>query len=196
MRKSFHNSVATALRRLTPELARGLWRRQDGAAAVEFALIATPFLALIFAIIESALVFFAGQSLETTVAAASRQIMTGQAMTTAQHTGGTIPWSAADFKSAVCAQLSTMFDCSKLYVSAQTYTDFASANTSTPVQNGQVTVDYNNLPFNTGGPGSIVVVQLYYQWPIYVSLLSNNLANVGTDRLLVATSVFMNEPYQ
>jgi len=196
MRKSLHNSVAKALRRLRLKLAHGFWRRQDGAAAVEFALIATPFLALIFAIIESALVFFAGQSLETTVAAASRQIMTGQAMTTAYSSGGSAPWSAADFKNAVCAQLSTMFDCSHLYVSAQTYTDFSSANTSTPVQNGTVTVDYNNLPFNTGGPGSIVVVQLYYEWPIYVSLLSDNLANVGSNRLLVATSVFMNEPYQ
>ncbi len=41
-----------------------------------------------------------------------------------------------------------------------------------------------------------MVVQLYYQWPIYVSLLSNNLANQnGNNRLLVATAVFRNEPY-
>jgi hypothetical protein len=52
------------------------------------------------------------------------------------------------------------------------------------------------LPYEAGGPGDIVVVQLYYKWPIYVSLLSDNLANLGGDRLLVATSVFRNEPYQ
>ena len=41
-----------------------------------------------------------------------------------------------------------------------------------------------------------MVVTLYYQWPIYVSLLNNNLANLGNgSRLLVATSVFRNEPY-
>jgi len=39
-------------------------------------------------------------------------------------------------------------------------------------------------------------VQLYYQWPIFVSLLGSNLANLGSDRLLVATSVFRNEPYK
>ena len=49
--------------------APGRWlrrfaRRQDGAAAVEFAFIAAPFLALLFAILETSLVFFAGQTLE------------------------------------------------------------------------------------------------------------------------------------
>src|SRR5712692_11914383 len=61
--------------------ARRLLCREDGAAAVEFALVAAPFLALIFAIIETALVFFAGQYLETVVADSSRLIMTGQVQT-------------------------------------------------------------------------------------------------------------------
>jgi hypothetical protein len=40
-------------------------------------------------------------------------------------------------------------------------------------------------------------VSFYYQWPVYVSLLSNNLSNQnGKNRLLVATSVFRNEPYK
>ena len=53
------------------------------------------------------------------------------------------------------------------------------------------------MGYTPGGPGDIVVVTLYYQWPIYVSLLSNNLSNLsGNNRLLVATAVFRNEPYQ
>ena len=48
--------------------ARRLVRQQDGAAAVEFGLVAAPFLALVFAIMETAVVFFAGQALETAVA--------------------------------------------------------------------------------------------------------------------------------
>ena len=40
-------------------------RNRRGSAAVEFALIATPFFALLFAIIETSIVFFAGQVLET-----------------------------------------------------------------------------------------------------------------------------------
>ena len=53
-------------------LGRRFIKQQDGAAAVEFALVATPFLALLFAIIESAMVFFAGQSLEAATASAAR----------------------------------------------------------------------------------------------------------------------------
>jgi Flp pilus assembly protein TadG len=41
---------------------------KDGSAAVEFGLIAAPFIALLFAIMETAIVFFAGQTLETAVA--------------------------------------------------------------------------------------------------------------------------------
>jgi hypothetical protein len=42
-----------------------------------------------------------------------------------------------------------------------------------------------------------VVVQLFYQWPIYVSLMNlGNLTNMsGNSRLLVATAAFRNEPY-
>ena len=52
------------------------------------------------------------------------------------------------------------------------------------------------MSYTPGNPGDIVVVTLYYQWPIYVSMLGDNLANLnGNKRLLVATSVFRNEPY-
>ena len=80
-------------------------------------------------------------------------------------------------------------------VDVKTYTDFSSASTATsPVSNGQF--DSTKMAYTPGGPGCIVKVSLYYQWPIYVSLLGNNLANLnGNKRLLVATSVFRNEPY-
>ena len=70
-------------------------RREDGAAAVEFAMVAAPFLALMFAIMETALVFFASQTMETAVADRARLIMTGQAQS--QN------FSAAQFKQA-CAR--------------------------------------------------------------------------------------------
>src|SRR5438105_11159770 len=53
--------------------------REDGAVAVEFAFVAAPFLALLFAILETGLVFFANQTLETVIADSGRFIMTGQA---------------------------------------------------------------------------------------------------------------------
>lgn len=165
-------------------------RRQDGAAAVEFALVATPFLALTFAILETAMVFFAGQSLETTVADASRLIMTGQAQTASP------PLTQDTFKSAVCSRLSILFDCANVYVNVQTYTAFSSVSNTAPVTGGAL--DTAKTAYNPGEDGSIVAVTLYYAWPIYVPLLDmlSNSSLSGSSHLLVATAVFRNEPYK
>lgn len=169
-------------------VARRFVRQQDGAAAVEFALVATPFLALTFAILETAFVFFAGQTLEATTADSARLIMTGQA----QSAG----YAAADFKNQVCQRIYGLFDCAGITVNVQTYSSFSSVPTAQPITNGQL--DTSNMGYNPGNnPGDITVVQLYYQWPIYVSLLGNNLSNLnGGKRLLAATAVFRVEPYK
>ena len=54
-------------------------RRKDGATVIEFAFLLPPFLLLMFAIIQIAVVFYASQVLETATADAARLIMTGQA---------------------------------------------------------------------------------------------------------------------
>lgn len=143
---------------------------------------------MLFAIIETALVFFAGQSLEAAVSNVSRLILTGQAQSQGM--------SANAFKAKVCAQLTVMFDCNGgVYVDVKTYTNFASADTSNPVSNG--TFDTSKLAYTPGGPSDIVVLKLYYQWPIYVSIWNTGISNLnGNQRLLVATAAFRNEPYK
>lgn len=164
-------------------------RSQDGAAAIEFGLVAAPFLGLLFAIIETAFVFFAGQSLEAAVASAGRLVMTGQA-----YNAG---YTQTTFKTAVCSSMSGLFDCAnKLYVSVENYSQFGSAGT-TPPYNAQGQLDTSKMVYNPGDPGDVVVVSFYYQWPVYMSLLGGSLSNQsGGNRLLVATSVFRNEPYK
>jgi len=163
-----------------------LLRGDDGAAAVEFALVAAPFLTLLFAIMETALVFFAGQSLETAAADSARLILTGQAQTQGL--------TQSSFKDAVCARIYGVFDCTNgMNVDVQTYSSFSAATITRPVDaNGNLQTNFTYAP---GGPCAIVVVRLIYQFPVYVSLL--NLADLGNGkRLLMATSVFRNEPYQ
>ena len=183
MRTKFADSML----RLLPHHAIGRFIRQrDGATAVEFGLVALPFLALLFAILQTALVFFAGQTLQTAVTNASRLIMTGQA-----QTGG---YTATSFQNAVCGQIVAMINCSGIYINVQIYSSFASVSTTPPVTNGQLNT--SNLVFQAGGPGDVVVVQAYYQWPIDVSLLGSSLSNLtGNNMLLVGTAVFQNEPY-
>ena len=174
--------AARARRLLAVRAVRRLVRKQDGSAAIEFGIVAMPFLLLVFAIMETAIVFFAGQALETAVADSARLIMTGQAQSQGFNQGA--------FKNAVCSKIYGLFDCAGgLSVDVKTYTSFSSVDTTPPIVNGNF---QNNTGYQPGGPSDIVVVRLYYQWPIYVSLLQNM---SGNKRLLIATSAFRNEPY-
>jgi Flp pilus assembly protein TadG len=185
-RKALKRKIRRLARRASP---RRFARHQRGAVAVEFGLILLPFLALMFGIMETALVFFADQTLETAAAESARLIMTGQAQNQSL--------TAATFKNAVCARIYGLFDCQNgVYVNVQTYSSFGSISYSPPLDSHNNLVT-SNFVYQPGGPGDIVVVQLFYQWPIYVSLMNlNSLSNMsGNKRLLVATAAFRNEPY-
>jgi Flp pilus assembly protein TadG len=163
-------------------------RGEDGIAAVEFGIVAAPFLALLFAIMETALVFFASQTLETAVADSARLIMTGQAQSS--------NFTQQQFKTAVCSKILGLFDCANgIKIDVKTYSNFSSISTTKPVDtNGNL---LNNFTYTPGSPGDIVVVRLMYEWPVYVSLLGFSLSDMANNkRLIIATAAFRNEPYQ
>jgi Flp pilus assembly protein TadG len=162
-------------------------RQRDAMTTVEFGLLLAPFVAGLFAILQTAMTFFAGQTLETAAAASARLIQTGQAQTNG--------WSAAQFKTQVCNQIHGIFSCnSGVYVDVETYPTFSAVSTGLPISNGALNT--SALGYNPGGPGSIVMLRLYYQYPVYLSLLGFNLSNLnGGLTLLAATAVFKNEPY-
>jgi len=165
------------------QLVRRLVRQEDGQAAVEFAFVAAPFFLLLFAILQTAIVFFAGQALETAVADSARLIMTGQA----QNSGLT----QATFKDEVCKKIYGLFDCSKMYVDVRTFPNFSYSLPSPLDSNGNVD---NNVLYQPGNAGDIVVVRLMYPLPVYVSAIG--LANMASNqRLLIGTAVFRNEPF-
>jgi len=169
-------------------ILRRFRRNRRGSAAVEFALVAPIFFAVLFAIIELALVFFASQILETVTQDTARLIMTGQAQDGA--------YSQTLYKEKVCAKLIVMFDCKNgVSIDVQSYKEFSAVDVKDPIDAGKNFVPPNNyLP---GGPGDIVVVRLFYKWPLFVTGLGFNVANIGSNqRLLTATAAFQNEPYK
>jgi Flp pilus assembly protein TadG len=168
-------------------ILRRFRRNRRGSAVVEFALVAPVFFGLLFAIIEMAMVFFASQVLETVTQDSARVIMTGQAQNAS--------FTQAQFKNLVCSKVVALFDCvNGISIDVQNYPAFASVNVADPIDAGKNFVPPNNyLP---GGPGDIVVVRLFYKWPIYVTGFGFNLSNLGSNqRLLTATAAFQNEPY-
>ena len=164
-----------------------LLRCQSGTTAVECALIAVPFFALLTAIVQTGLVFLAQEELQTATSQAGRLVMTGQA----QKQGLT----AGQFQQDVCDNVAAMLACSGIYVNVQKFSSFGGVTPLNPVQSG----NFNSatMNFQVGGPGDIVLVQTFYQWPVAPGMLGLNLSNVGVNNfLLIGTAVFRNEPYQ
>lgn len=170
------------------------------ASAIEFALVALPLVAIIFAALQFAIVLLAQQELNHAADETGRAVMTGQISSTPGATnslGQSIYLSQSGFQSKVCSYLVAMFNCSNVMVNMQTASSFSAASTSAP---SYTTLQNNTWSYQTGSHGStpqVIVLQVMYEWPIFSSMLGFNLATLpnGT-RLLVATSVFMNEPSQ
>ena len=163
-------------------------RDSRGATAVEFALVAAPFLALIVALIQTFLVFFAQQMLESVVRQSGRLVMTGQVQS-AQMTKDV-------FKQKVCDQIVILFNCSGLMVDMQVATTWSSANTGMPTLtfNSDGTVA-NVWQYNPGNAGDIVVLRVMYVWPVVLGPLGFNLSNLSNgNRLIMSSAAFQNEP--
>jgi Flp pilus assembly protein TadG len=179
---------ARAVQAVTRPFAR-FRRDETGATAVEFGLIALPFIALLLAIIETALLYFAGSTLENATAKMARLIRTGEAQKASM--------SQSDFKQAICDQVSGLINCTttSLQLDVKTFTTFDSINLQPPLDaNGNL--DTSKMSYTTGKGGDIVVVRVYYEWPTFSHLLGLNFSNLADgNHLLAATAAFKNEPF-
>lgn len=184
-------------RALLPRWCRGLARDEQGATLIEFGLLAPFFFAIVGAILETSVVFLSGQILDSAVQDVGRLIRTGQAQ-------GTIV-SDADFREKICSRLYGLFpNCeSNLFVDVQTIANFDSASISAPVNwnctdlSADDCAAWTRDPAYTAGSGSsIMLLQVYYKWPIILNMFDVTMSNLPTgERLLGASTVFRNEPF-
>ncbi|MCK9991843.1 MAG: hypothetical protein Dbin4_00363 [Alphaproteobacteria bacterium] len=161
-------------------------RNRSGATAVEFAMVAGPFLFTLFAVLEVAMIFFGSSALEGGVQEAARQIRTREL----QMGGGGV----AEFRDKLCEEAVGLISCGeKLNVDVRTYEQFEDADLTPPVD-----ADGNPAAgqFNPGGPEDVVVVRVYYVWDVHTPFLGLILGNIGSSnsRLLLSTAAFRNEP--
>ncbi|MEP2942891.1 MAG: TadE/TadG family type IV pilus assembly protein [Hyphomicrobiales bacterium] len=158
-----------------------------GATAVEFAVLALPFFALIIGTIQLGIIFLANQTLDEAVDVAAREIQTGQIT----QTGGTL----SDFRRDVCDRVTLISDCeNQMLLSVQSFVDFDAVDQAqtagdlyTP--NGRpVIVDGT---FEPGQGGEIVVVSASVFIPI---VAGDVLPGVSGNGLQLSTSLaFQNE---
>lgn len=159
-----------------------------GIAAVEFALIATPFFFLIFGLLEVCVLFIMSSVLEHGVNEAARGIRTGQM----QENG----FGQVAFKNSVCAELFDLLDCdAKLRFDVKTFNSFSETQNPSALD-ADGNLDDSDFDFDMGDANDIVVVRVFYEWQLITPLLSQPLSNMSDDRrLLQATVAFRNEPF-
>lgn len=173
------------------ENLRRLARDESAVTAIEFSVLAFPFFAIIGAIMQTSVIFLASQVLESAVHDASRAIRTGQA----QQANMTLE----QFRTDVCARLFGLFpDCAGLHVRVNVVTNFQSATVAPPLPTPCV-APCNWSETETWVPGagrSVVLVQVYYRFPVMVQLGPLGMSNM-TDgrRLMGSAAVFQNEPF-
>ena len=172
-------TMAGLLERRRRTLASVLACRR-GAAMVEFALVAAPFMFFLFAIIEMGLIFVANINLSNATLALSRQIRVGAVVApgSSATTSNGAALTVGDFKTAVCKnfKMVSAATCNaQLQVDVRTHNSFAGQTNPNPMTG----TNFNNasLCYYSGAGGSIVVFRAFYLWPISTPLLLTALAN-------------------
>ncbi len=185
-------------------------RAEDGTTAIEFGMVAFPFLIFVLGILAVGLQFFTINSLDHAVEVVSRQIRTGQAQTVMDADGNTM--TLAQFRNAVCSVAGRYIerDCNeRVKVHIQSGNNWAAINPRPCAQAGVMTDqagnDSDTVADTAGGAGQVVLVTVCYDWelPIHFPMLNRILMTppdgvplTSGGSLVQAVATFRTEPYE
>jgi Flp pilus assembly protein TadG len=156
--------------------------QDDGVTAIEFALLALPFFALIGAILETGMFLLGSQIFDSAVDDAARLIMIGEAKS----------YSAADFRTKVCERTFGLINCPGIKLRTRPIANFAVADTTPPVdENGDwILVEQ----FAPGNSRQVILVEAYYKWNTFLGF-DFGFSKYGSSLIISSARVFMNEPF-
>jgi Flp pilus assembly protein TadG len=160
-----------------------------GAAAVEFALIAVPFFAMLFGILEISIVFWTTQVLDTAVADTARSIYTGQFQ--GVYKTGDI---GKEFKKQVCSRINALFECTENSSTVHVDVRVVTSNIPPVITSGRI--NPAAFAYQETKPNDIVLVRVAVEYPVFSTLLNPNQANLTNGkRLIMGSATFRNEPF-
>ena len=200
-------NIAKGQRWLRP--LRRFRRERDGAAALEFAILAVPFMLLMFATFETFFAFAGEQLMANAVDTMARKIRTGE-ITFGQ--GKPTDVTEAEFRQLFCDEVSILRMCTgtevmqpaKLYLDVRQFASFADMPREVPKKSADKfsDLDVSGFAFSPGGPNTKNVLRAYYRWQIMTDLMRPYITNIRpankpipTDFLIVQTAAFENEDY-
>jgi Flp pilus assembly protein TadG len=146
-------------------------KREDGAAAVEFALVALPFFALMFAVIELSVFFFSSRYLEDKVFDVGRRVLTQQLNQAS---------SCTDFQQRIRDGVQGWFDPAQLTINITRLNTFA--GTGTPE-------NLTNPTCSLGASGQTLLIEISYPYPFAAFRLFSGNSSVNQLPLRAATAL-------
>jgi len=175
------------------------WRREEcGTTASGFAIIALPFVMLLFGLVSVCLYYFADFSMENATWQAARALRAGQLQQSQGAYAGLTTNSDKQqaLKKAFCDKAFLFTDCtSKAVVIIQSSTGFGGITQPNCTSNG-VVISESAAAFNTGSASSVVLVAVCSPWDFGGKLPMLKMGNLANGTLLMqASAAFPTEPY-
>lgn len=192
-RQSHRPGRARPLSSRMRRLLRRLGRDRSGSTAVEFAIIAMPFLAMTFALLETGITLASAMVLENSVSRASRKLYTGEFQKANAATSD--PSQLADlFKKEVCQSVS-LFDClGTLKVDVRPFSEFPTGDMSVKIINREIDPSFGG--FQPIKSGDIVLVRAAAGRTVITAMWHPAWPNLtGNRRLITASNAFRAENY-
>jgi hypothetical protein len=170
---------------------RSLFRCRRGSTAVEFAILAPPFIMLMMSTFEVGWFYFTNSLVDAATINAGRMIRTGVA-----QEGGL---DKEAFFDEICPKVNPIGDCgSRLTVEVQTFDTFAelAADVSEPLCRDDEPDEVNALAYEPGMDNQIVRIRLCFLYDTLNPAIGVNLADTEDGRRrLISTHIFRNEPF-
>ncbi len=159
-----------------------------GTTAVEFSLVALPFVMLIVGTIEMALMFTAQSVLQESTFTAARMIRTGQLQQGDEGDAQEL------FREEVCNFAALLIPCGQIQFSVRTVPSFSDAEDFEPEydEDGNLVEE-----FDPGSANDVVLIRVSYNYPVRTPMMQPVLSNndLGT-RTMLSTIVLRTEPYE
>ncbi|MBS7696333.1 MAG: pilus assembly protein [Chelatococcus sp.] len=159
-------------------------------------MVAPLFLALAFAIIQTALIFWAQQVLETNVDDGARLVLTGRS-----QTGGTSDSARlTSLRNSICDGSPIVMvganECkANLHLDVRVLSSFNQADLNMPIRDGAI--DVSGFGYQSSGANQIVLVRAALELPVFIAFGNPAIANLDNgNRLIMATAAFRTEPFE
>ncbi|WOI54030.1 TadE/TadG family type IV pilus assembly protein [Parvularcula sp. LCG005] len=166
-------------------LVRRWLKRDEGSAAVEFAIIAPVFFLLVFAIFETSLFYFKRHSLRYLVFEVSRELQTGHI----QKAGD----PETLFKETVCEKSSFLFDCDDIFVDVRAFNRLSDATFPPITFDGDG--EPSNFTFDPGRQEQIMIVRAVTNFSFITPMIKSIFQPDGENVIITGASITKNEAF-